>query len=370
MEEINVPALANQVVWLAFALGAVFGAVAQRTHFCTMGAVADIVNMGAWNRMRQWLLAIAVAILGTSLLGYAGAIDLSKALYTGARLNWLSHIVGGALFGIGMVLASGCGGKTLVRIGGGNLKSLVVFAVLGLSALMTLKGILAVPRANVLDAVSVTLPTGQDLPSLLSPYVGSKPILQLVLGTGAFLLLAIFVFASRAFRSAENIVAGAAVGLVIVAAWYVSGHIGHVAEDPETLQELFVATNSGRMEAFSFVAPYAYTLDLLTMWTDVSKKVSFGVAAALGVIAGSFAAAVLTRSFRWEGFGNVEDTANHVVGGILMGFGGVTAMGCTIGQGVSGLSTLAVGAMITFASIVAGAVTALKYQTWRMERML
>jgi uncharacterized membrane protein YedE/YeeE len=370
MESINVAAIASQVVWLAFSLGVIFGAVAQRTHFCTMGAIADIVNIGDWNRMRQWLLAIAVAIVGANLLAYAGIIDFSNSIYTTPRFTWLSHLVGGALFGFGMVLASGCGSKTLVRIGAGNLKSLVVFIVLGLTAFMTLKGILAVPRVGLLEPVSVTFATTQDLPSLASTILGDKQTLQLIISGVLALLLLLFVFAGRSFRTADNLVAGIVVGCVIVAAWYVSGHIGYVAEDPNTLEEAFVATNSGRMESFSFVAPYAYTLDLLMMWTDASKAVSFGIAAALGVIAGSFAYSVAARSFRWEGFGNVEDAANHLIGAALMGFGGVTALGCTIGQGLSGISTLAVGSMLTFAAIVAGAVTALKYQAWRIERMI
>jgi uncharacterized membrane protein YedE/YeeE len=369
MEQVDTAAIASQVAWLAFGLGAVFGAVAQRTHFCTMGAIADIVNMGDWDRMRQWLLAIAVAIIGTNLLAYAGVIDLSKALYTTPRFTWLSNIVGGVLFGFGMVLASGCGSKTLVRIGGGNLKSLFVFMVLGLSAFMTLKGVLAIPRVALLEPVSATLSTTQDLPSLTAAMFGSKPALQLVLGGTFALLLLLFVFASRSFRSFDNLLAGFAIGAVIVAAWYVSGRIGHVAEDPNTLEEIFIATNSGKMESFSFVAPYAYTLDLLMMWTDKSKAVSFGIAAALGVVAGSLCHALATRSFRWEGFGNVEDTANHLVGAALMGFGGVTALGCTIGQGLSGLSTLAIGSILTFLAIVGGAVGAFRYQTWRLERM-
>ncbi|HYD78304.1 MAG TPA: YeeE/YedE family protein, partial [Paucimonas sp.] len=264
----------------------------------------------------------------------------------------------------------GCGSKTLVRIGGGNLKSLVVFLVLGLTAFMTLKGLLAVPRVAVLDTVALTLPANQDLPALLSAAPGAKPALQVVLGGAFFLLLALFVFASKPFRSVENVFAGVAIGGVIVAAWYVSGKIGYLAEDPNTLQELFVATNSGKMEALSFVAPYAYTLDLLMMWTDASKTVSFGVAAALGVVCGSFVQALAARTFRWEGFGGVEDVANHLAGAALMGFGGVTALGCTVGQGLSGLSTLAVGSMLAFLAIIAGAVAALKYQAWRMGRML
>jgi hypothetical protein len=369
MEQINVAAIASQVVWLAFGLGAVLGAIAQRTHFCTMGAVADLVNFGDWNRMRQWLLAIAVAIVGTNLLAYYGIIDLAKALYTTPRFTWLSYLVGGGMFGIGMVLASGCGSKTLVRIGGGNLKSLVVFVVLGLTAFMTLRGVLAVPRVNWLETVAFTLPTTQDLPALMATVWGDKATLQLILSSLAGLLLLMFVLASRPFRTMENLAAGIVVGLVIVAAWYVSGHIGHLAEHPDTLEEAFLATNSGKMESFSFVSPYAYTLDLFMMWTDASKVVSFGIASTLGVVAGSLAVALATRSFRWEGFGGIEDTANHLVGAVLMGFGGVTALGCTIGQGLSGLSTLALGSMMTFAAIVCGAIAALKYQAWRMDQM-
>ena len=370
MDQINVVAIASQVTWLAFGLGIVFGAVAQRTHFCTMGAIGDLVNFGDWNRMRQWLLAIAVAIIGTNLLAYAGMIDLSKSLYTGPRVTWLAYLVGGGLFGVGMVLASGCGSKTLVRIGSGNLKSLVVFLVLGLSAFMTLRGIFAVPRANFIETLSVTLPTSQDLPSIIAAQFGEKASVQIIVAGLISLLLFLFVFASRAFRTAENIFAGVAIGAIIVAAWYVSGHLGYVAEDPNTLQEAFIATNSGKMESFSFVAPYAYTLDLLMMWTDASKGVSFGIAAALGVIAGSLLVALATRTFRWEGFGPIEDTANHLVGAALMGFGGVTALGCTIGQGLSGLSTLAFGSFMTFGAIIVGAIAALKYQVWRMEQTL
>jgi uncharacterized membrane protein YedE/YeeE len=370
MESPNVAAIANQVVWLAFGLGVVFGAVAQRTHFCTMGAVADMVNIGDWNRMRQWLLAIVVAIIGTNLLAALGIIDLSKSIYTTPKFTWLSNLVGGTLFGFGMVLASGCGSKTLVRIGGGNLKSVVVFLTLGLTAFMTLKGVLALPRVFLLEPVAVTLATTQDLPSIAAGYFGNKQTLQTIITALIAILLLLFIFASRPFRTRENLVAGFVVGGVIVAAWYVSGKLGYLAEDPNTLQEAFVATNSGKMESFSFVAPYAYTLDLLMMWTDKSKAMSFGIAATLGIIAGSLAFALATRSFRWEGFGNIEDTANHLAGAALMGFGGVTALGCTIGQGLSGLSTLSVGSMLTFAAIIMGAITALKYQAWRLERLI
>jgi hypothetical protein len=158
------------------------------------------------------------------------------------------------------------------------------------------------------------------------------------------------------------------VGAVIVAGWYVSGHIGHLLEDPATLEEKFVGTNSGRMESYSFVAPVAYLLELLLLWTDQSRVLTFGIAGVLGILVGSAAMAVATRTFRWEGFASVEDVGNHVVGGVLMGFGGVTALGCTIGQGLTGISTLAIGSMMTFAAIVVGCVMAVRYQMWRIDR--
>jgi uncharacterized membrane protein YedE/YeeE len=359
--------LVPTVAWGAFALAFVFGAVGNKTNFCTMGAVSDWVNMGSLARLRMWLLAIAVAILGSTGLAAAGVVDFSKSIYTGANLLWLSHLVGGFLFGVGMTLGSGCGSKTLIRVGAGNLKSLVVYVFLGIAAYMTLRGILGALRVGVLEKATVTLSPGQDLPSLLSAATHlpkSQSMLLLALLVAGALLA--FVYKSREFRSSFDYTLGGVVtGLVVVGGWYVSGVLGHVAEDPQTLQEAFVATNTGRMESFSFVAPLAYTLEYLMFWTDKSKIVTYGIASAAGVIAGSAAYALATRSFRWEGFRDAEDTANHVVGGLLMGFGGITALGCTIGQGITGFSTLALGSILTFAAIVAGAAATMKYQYWR-----
>ena len=354
----------------AFALAFVFGAVGNRTQFCTMGAVSDWVAMGDLTRMRMWLLAIAVALLGASALHLAGLVDLSKSIYPSPNFTWLSYLVGGFLFGVGMTLGSGCGSKTLIRVGAGNLKSLVVYVFLGIAAYMTLRGILGAFRVGVLEKAAIALPTGQDLPSLLSLLTGVSagvwmPLLALAIA-GA---LVAFVYAGRQFRSSFDYTLGGVVtGLVVVGGWYVSGHVGHVAEDPNTLQEAFVATSTGRMEAFSFVAPLAFTLEYLMLWTDKSRVITFGIASAAGVIAGSLAYALATRTFRWEGFRDAEDTALHMVGGILMGFGGITALGCTIGQGISGLSTLALGSIITFAAIIAGSAATVKWQYWRLMR--
>jgi uncharacterized protein len=360
--------LQTQVLWATFLLSAVFGAIAQRTHFCTMGAVSDIVNMGDWTRMRQWALAIGVAMIGFAVLGYLGLIDPGKTLHATTRWIGLSAALGGALFGFGMVLASGCGSKTLVRIGAGSLKSLVVFVVMGVAAFATLKGITAVLRVATVDRVAIDVAGGVSLWQWAAAVFGLPPTTALLaVGLGLGGILSLWAVAQKGFGNVENLLAGLGLGLVVATMWWVSGGLGYVAEHPETLQEAFLATNAGRAEALSFVAPMAYTLDWLMFFSDKSKVLTIGVVSVVGVVVGSALCAVLTRTFRWEGFGGVEDVGNHLVGAILMGVGGVTAMGCTVGQGLSGISTLSANSFVAVAAIIAGAVLALKYQMWRLE---
>jgi uncharacterized protein len=367
MQEVNIAALQSTVAWATLVVTTVMGFFMARSNFCTMGAVADIVNMGDWIRMRMWMLSIAVAIFGTQALQFAGFIDLSKSIYVSTSFTWLSYLVGGFLFGFGMVLASGCGSKTLIRIGGGSLKSFIVFIVLGLTAYMTLKGLFGVLRVNTVDLIKPTIDSGQDLPRLLSKALSIelntvRSAVALAVGLGLFG----FAFANKEFRSTlSNPVASIIIGLGVAAIWYVSGKLGYLAEDPKTLEEAFVGTNSGRLESLSFVAPMAYTLELLLFWSDTTKKVTLGIAACGGMVLGAFISSVIDKTFRWDGFANAEDTANHLVGATLMGVGGVTTLGCTIGQGLSGLSTLALGSFLAFAAINIGAVAALKYQLYR-----
>ena len=361
------------VAWGGFVLAFIFGAVANRTNFCTMGAVSDVVNMGSWGRMRMWLLAIAVAILGSHALQLLGLVDLGKSFYVRPRVTWLSYGLGGFLFGVGMTLGSGCGSKTLVRVGGGSLKSIVVFTFLGIAAYMTLKGLFGIWRASWLDPVAADLSAihvpRQDLPTVVAAATGAslrvvEPIVAIAVA-GALLA---FVFKDREFRgSFDHILGGAVVGLVIVGGWYVTGHLGF-GENPETLEDTFFGTNSRTIESLSFVAPVAYALELLMLWSDKSLGVTFGVATVAGIILGSFSYAIASRTFRWEGFSGPEDTALHVIGGILMGFGGITALGCTIGQGLTGFSTLALGSILTFLAIVAGSALTMKWQYWRISR--
>ncbi len=364
--------LGATVAWCGFALGVVFGAVGNKVNFCTMGAVSDLVNMGDWGRMRMWLLAIAVAITGAYTLWYLGIVDLSKSIYTSPNFTWLSFLTGGFLFGVGMTLGSGCGSKTLIRIGGGNLKSVVVYVFLAISAYMTLRGLFGQFRVSVLQPVAVNFEAyglkGQDLPSLLAGTGIAIGTLRIAVAAIVAAGLLLFVLKDREFRAnPANIAGGVVVGLIIVAGWYVTAHLGY-QENPATLEMTFFGTNTHAAESFSFVAPLAYTLELLMLWTDQSLTITFGIMAALGVIAGSCAYALASRTFRWEGFTTKEDLANHMAGGVLMGFGGVTALGCTIGQGISGFSTLALGSILTFGAIIAGSAATMKYQYWKIMR--
>lgn len=362
-------ALAAKVLLAAFFLSVAFGVIAQRTRFCTMGALSDAYNLGDTTRLRQWALAAGVAILGFWALVAAGLVDPATTLYSGSRWLWLSGLVGGALFGLGMVLASGCGSKNLLRMGSGNLKAVVVFLVLGLSAFATLKGITAVVRVATVEKVGLDFPAAALLPVGLASVAGwslstAGLVLALLVGGG----LALWALAGREFRTFDNLLAGFGIGAVIVGAWWVSGHLGFLAEHPHTLEESFIATNSGRAEALSFVSPVAYALDWLMFFSDRSKLLTVGIVSVVGVVVGGAIVSLLRGEFRWQGFGGTEDVANHLVGGTLMGVGGVTAMGCTIGQGLSGLSTLSATSIVAVAGIVAGALLGFRYQLWRMER--
>ncbi len=351
-------ALTKEVLWAFFLGGLLFGIISQRTHFCTMGALSDVVNMGDWTRARQWISAIGVAMIGFAALSDMGWIDPRKTLYASSRLMWLSNSLGGLMFGYGMVIASGCGNKTLVRIGGGNLKSLVVFVVMGVSAFATLKGITAVLRVNTVDTVAWDMPAGTTLSALGLPGLGYV--------LGAVLILAVWRHAE--FWTFDNALAGLGIGSLVVAMWWVSGHLGFVPEHPETLDAVYVATSSGRIEALTFTAPVAHTLDWLMFYSDTSKVLTAGVTSVVGVMAGSALSALSSQTFRWEGFANPRDLGQHLIGAVLMGVGGVTAMGCTIGQGLSGVSTLSLNAFVALAAIVVGAVVALRQQAARMER--
>ncbi len=369
MNAVELASLTRQVLWAAFLVSMAFGAVIQRTGFCTMGAVSDVVTLGDWTRMRQWALAAGIATTGFALLAWTGQVGAGQTLYSSNRWIWLSALVGGGVFGFGMVLASGCASKALVRVGGGNLKALVVVLVLGVAAFATLKGLTAVWRTQTVDRVAQEFTGPANLAPWAAAALGLDPsAAALLLGLAIGGALVAWALAGRDFIDGTNLLAGLGVGASVVAMWWVSGHLGHVAEHPETLQDTFLATNSTRAEALSFVSPIAYALDWLMFYSDRNKLLTVGIVSVFGVVAGSAVTALAQRSFRWQGFGGTEDLAHHLGGAVLMGVGGVTALGCSIGQGVSGVSTLSATSFVAVFAMIGGAVAGVKYQNWRLER--
>lgn len=361
------------VVAGGFALAFVFGAIAHKTNFCTMGALSDVVNMGHWGRLRMWLLAIAVAVLGSGLLAATGTVDLGRAVTMQPTVRWLSLAVGGLLFGVGMTLAGGCANRNLVRLGGGSLRSLVVLVFMAIAGYMTLKGLFGQWRASWLDPVTIPLAehgwADQGLATALARVTG-LPAPTAWFAAMALVAVPLLAFTLRDARFRANrwqLAGGVVIGLLIVGGWVVSGVFGY-GENPETLEDGFFATNSRLLESLSFVGPLAYGLELLLLWTDRSLHLSLGIASVLGVVAGSAAYALAAGRFRWEGFASLADLRSQLAGAVLMGFGGVTALGCTVGQGLTGLSTLALGSFIAVAGIVAGSVATLKVLAWREER--
>lgn len=349
MEALSLATRGDLVLASGLLLGLAFGAISQRSGFCVMGAIADQAIYGNTTRLRMWALAVAVALLGTALLTAGGLIDPTRTLYAAPRLPWLSQLAGGLLFGAGMVLAGGCAGKTLVRLGGGDLKALLVALCIAIGALLAMKGLLSGVRIGWLDPVAVSFPG----PTLLPRLAGDAVPPLLIAGVFALILGG---WALRLPEERSRIaLSGLGIGLLVPLGWLATGVLGYLPEHPETLQDAFLLTNSGRMESLSFVAPHAYGLELLLWWSDTGRLFTFGIASALGVLLGSLFAALAKRQFALQGFTTADDLLRHLGGGLLMGIGGVLGLGCTIGQGISGLSTLSLGAMVTTLGIVSGA---------------
>lgn len=368
MELNELAALQNQVLWAAFLVAVFFGWIVQRSHFCTMGAISDVINVGDSSRAKMWLLSVVTASLALWGMDALGLLKVTDSIYASGRIIVGSALVGGFSFGFGMVLASGCGSKTLVRIGGGSLKSLVVFVVMGVTAYATLRGITAVLRTETLDRVSFDLSTSL-IPLHLADWIGVSPAWAgFCLAAALFVLAWVWALKSPEFRQSAWGWSALAVGLSVAAMWYVSGHMGYVQEHPQTLEPAFLATNSQQMEALTFTAPMAYTLHWLILFSDQSNHLTIAIVSVAGVVIGSLIENWRAHTFRWEGFSSTQDTALHLGGAVLMGFGGVTAMGCTVGQGLSGASTLSITSFLALAGIIAGGVAGLKFQLWLLMR--
>lgn len=357
------------VLWLAFALAVSLGALVQRTHFCTLGAISDWLLMRDATRLRQWVLAVAVGMLGLGAMARMGWVSPMNTLFAMPRFPWLSYLLGGLMFGVGMVLSSGCPTKNLVRLGGGSLKALVVLLVMGMAALATLRGAPAVLRVQWLDTFSVGLATGPFIGQWLASVLGLGAEQGLWLASNLVGVLMLWLaLRSRGVWQVSPVLAGAGVGVLLLACWWVSGVLGFVPEHPETLESVFVGTASGRMEGLSFSGPMAQWIDAVLYMSDGSKRLTLGMVLVPGVVLGAALAAWRHGDFCWEGFTRTSDLARHLVGAVLMGVGGVSAMGCSFGQGITGLSTLNWGSLVAVPAIVLGAVLALRVHGWWAER--
>ncbi|HCU54570.1 MAG TPA: hypothetical protein DIC36_09950, partial [Gammaproteobacteria bacterium] len=345
---------------------------ANKTNFCTMGAVSDWVNMGDTSRMRMWLLAIAVAVLGANGLQLAGVVDLSKSIYLAPNFTWLSYIVGGFLFGVGMTLGSGCGSKTLIRIGGGNIKSIFVLAIASVAAYWMLwgdikgEGFYDVVFGSWINPTIVNL-SSQELGAIVASMTGGDAAsMHFIVGSILAVAVLVYVFKSADFRgNFDNILGGLVVGLVVVAGWYITG--GTMGAAWKDYADLSVDIPSRvNVQSFTFISPMGDSVRYLMHPTNFTL-LNFGIMAVSGVVVGSFLYSLFTRKFRIEWFASGNDFLTHATGGLLMGFGGVLSMGCTIGQGVTGISTLALGSILTFASIVFGSALTMKVQYYQLD---
>ena len=341
------------ILWGGLLIGAVFGFIVQRTNFCTMGSLSDIVSFGDWRRFRSWVLAAGVAILGVYWLERAGIADMTGSMYVSPSLAWGGHVIGGTIFGIGMVFSGGCVSRNLVRAGSGDLRSLVVLWLIGGVAYMTIGGLFGPARVAMVGAMTADLSAAgvsdQRLGSIISALTGvpfeTAQLAAVVAIAGAIL---IWCFKDAAFRrSPAHLAAGVGIGLCVVAGWMLTAL---------TFDEFAANPSIGSL---SFVRPAGDSIDYVMRFTAYAAP-GFPVVTTLGALLGAFVGAVSQRRFRLATFSDPADTLRNLGGAMLMGVGGVVALGCTIGQAVTGTSTLAAGSLITFACIVIGGLIGMK----------
>jgi uncharacterized membrane protein YedE/YeeE len=378
----------NFFIWSGFIIAFVMGAVVNKTNFCTMGAVSDWVNMGDTSRFRAWMLAIAVAIVGVTGLEALSLATPGDSFppYRGGQLIWAENLLGGLLFGIGMTLASGCGNKNLIRAGAGNIKSIMVLAIIGVIAYFMLNPF---PNSDAtfmsllffdwIRPLAIDVGSSQDLGALLS--TENAGTVRMIVGGIIAAGLGIYIFMSAEFRgSFDNLLAGLVVGIAVVAAWYITSNVTFTFDEESYGLRQFVQewefladSDEGKpadsrplaAQSYTFINPIGQLGAYIGAGLD-RTFLTFGIMAALGVIAGSFVWSLISKSFRIEWFASVSDFVNHFVGAILMGFGGTLAMGCTIGQGITGVSTLAVGSFIALVAIIFGCAITMKIQLYKM----
>lgn len=343
-------------------IGVVFGYIVFRTNFCTMGSISDIMNFGDYRRFRSWLLATATAILGATVVELAGIADLTGSIYLTPSFNWLGNIVGGLIFGFGMVFAGGCTSRNLVRAGGGDLRSLMVLIVVGIFGYMTIGGLLGPLRVMIFSPATVNLADygldSQRAGDILALLTGvDAGIAQSIAIVAVLAGLLGYIFKDKGFRSSPvHLVAGIGIGLCITAGWLLTGlAIDDFADVPVQLASL------------TYVRPSGDTIDYLMRFTAYNAP-NFAVVTTVGALLGGFIGAVSQGKFHIATFADAKDTTRNLFGAAMMGVGGVVALGCTVGQAISGASTMALGSYITFVFIVLGGIAGMKFFEFLLMR--
>lgn len=332
-------------------LGLIMGATARAGRFCTFGAIEDFVLIRKTLRLRAWALAIAVAMICVQILLHTGTARIDEVFYLQSRIGWASSIAGGLLFGLGMSMVGTCGYGVMVRMAGGDLKALCSFLVLALTGYMTARGITSFIKVYSVDQIVVDASAagGQGLPHLFAWATGMD-VANLWLPAGLIIggLIVFWCLKDPAFRnSRRDVVAGSLIGLAVAGGFLATGWLGADPFDPLRVQSL------------TYVLPLGETL--VWMMTFTGASITFAIAVVLGTFAGALGMALLKDEFYWEGFDDAREMRRHLLGAAAMGAGGVTALGCTVGQGISGVSTLALSPMLTLASILLGATFGLHW---------
>ncbi|MGX4773010.1 YeeE/YedE family protein [Bradyrhizobium guangdongense] len=337
----------TQLVILAgLVIGLVYGSVGLLSGFCLMSSMRGWLGQGDGRLVRSYALALAVAMAASQFLAGEGMVDLGKSIYLQPTFSMPVLFLGGLLFGYGMVLSNGCGSRALVLLGRGNLRSFVVVIVLAIAAQMTLKGLIAPARIALVQATQATV-SMNTLPSLLATLGLTEALSRMLAAAVIVLALILFAFAHAGFRrSPGQIAAGVVVGLLVAGGWYVTGYLG--ADD----------FNPVPVTSLTFIAPIADSLQYAMLSTGLT--LNFGIATVGGVFAGSLATAILTGRFHLEGYSSPRHMLRSAGGAALMGIGGVMAFGCSIGQGLTGMSTLAAGSFIAVAGILLGTTAGLR----------
>ena len=334
-------------------IGGIFGAIVQRTNYCIMGAVADYAISGNLLRMRAWILSIATAILCSQAVHWLGWVDLSTSLYRTSTIPWFGLLVGGLLFGFGMVIACGCTSRSLVNFATGDLRALIALIFMSIFAYITINGLLAIPRVWITGLTQINLADhdipGQGIATIARHIMGIDSAWlepAIVITVTAFLFW--FTLKDKRLRNEPRyLFAAGALGLLVTAGWLTTGVFGFDEFDPAPLVSL------------RFVAPSGNTLQYLMTFTG--SHMNFGIATVIGVVVGGWLSALLQGKFKLKAFEDLHDLRRYMLGGTIMGIGGVLALGCTVGQGLSGLSTLSLGSIFATGSIISGGILGVRF---------